>query len=351
MITESPAALGLGNLGKALVLDGGFGQLIADEHPDLDMSDGLWASGLAVRRPDVISQVHTRYLEAGADIITTATYQASPEGYVRAGLASSDNDAERLIADTLCLAVGARDEYTDASNKRPLIAASLGSIGATLHNFSEYTGRYGDGITVDDIKLFHLRRFQALARCLNTRKLRGQIDLVAVETVPSIAEARAIVRALDAVNEQCCSSGKHTLPPAWVSFSGSQPGCIGSGEPIEDAVEAVCKSPSVFAVGVNCVPLHAVAGLLAGIKRTTSKPIVCYPNAQTWTGAAEDWCDERARVTPGGFAENAQAWVGAGAKIVGGCCKTTPDHIRAVRKTMGAPAQDVWHFLHISSAD
>ncbi|KAJ1894758.1 hypothetical protein LPJ66_004993 [Kickxella alabastrina] len=92
---------------RPLVLDGGFGQLIADKYPHLDIPDGLWASGVAARFPDVIRHVHLMYLRVGAEIIPTAIYQASVNGYISAGLADDKAGAKRLIEWTLLLAVEA----------------------------------------------------------------------------------------------------------------------------------------------------------------------------------------------------------------------------------------------------
>ncbi|KAJ2607581.1 Catalyzes methyl transfer from S-methylmethionine (SMM) to adenosyl-L-homocysteine (AdoMet) [Coemansia sp. RSA 1365] len=295
------------------------------------MADGLWASGVAVRSPEIVEYVHRQYLEAGADIITTATYQASERGYIAAGVAADTAEADDVMAAVLDLAVKARFEYLaqkSGTSRRPLIAASLGSIGATLGNRSKYTGNYGCHVTVADIQEFHLRRFYMLARCLQVPRLRGQIDLLAIETVPSVAEATAIVEAF-------CQLEQHgvALPPAWISFTASEEGKVAHGETIEDAVRVVEASPSVCAIGINCVPQQCVSGLLARIRRATLKPIICYPNCQTWTGS-EEWTNKNGQVTPAEFAHNARQWKQAGAMIVGGCCRTTPAHIRALAETM-----------------
>ncbi|KAJ2803428.1 Catalyzes methyl transfer from S-methylmethionine (SMM) to adenosyl-L-homocysteine (AdoMet) [Coemansia guatemalensis] len=318
--------------GRAAILDGGLGQLIADELPDADISDGLWACGVAIRSPETIKRVHRQYLDAGADIITTATYQASERGYIVAGMATDSAEADDLMAAALNLAVEARSEYLaqqPGTLRRPLIAASLGSIGATLGNSSEYTGDYGRHIAVADIQEFHLQRFHMLARCLEVPKLCGQIDLVAIETVPSLVEAAAIVDAL-------CQLEQHgvALPPAWISFTASSEGQIAHGEAIADAARAVAASPSVCATGINCVPQHYVPGLLTHLRRATSMPIICYPNCQTWTGSVEGWANKDGQATPVEFAYNARLWVQAGAMVVGGCCRTTPAHIRALAETI-----------------
>ncbi|PIA12671.1 Homocysteine S-methyltransferase [Coemansia reversa NRRL 1564] len=296
------------------------------------MSDGLWACGVAVRSPETVKYVHRQYLEAGADIITTATYQVSERGYITTGMAANAAEAGELMTAVLDLAVKARFDYLAQQSgtlRRPLIAASLGSIGATLGNRSEYTGNYGCHVTVADIQEFHLQRFHMLARCLQAAKLCGQIDLVAIETVPSVAEAKAIVDAF-------CQLEQHgvALPPAWISFTAFAEGNVAYGEAIEDAVRVVEASPSVCAIGINCVPQQCVPGLLTRIRRATLMPIICYPNCQTWTGSMEEWTNNNGQVTPAEFAHNARLWVQAGAMVVGGCCRTTPAHIRALAETM-----------------
>ncbi|KAJ2334991.1 Catalyzes methyl transfer from S-methylmethionine (SMM) to adenosyl-L-homocysteine (AdoMet) [Coemansia sp. RSA 2681] len=317
--------------GRPVILDGGFGQLIADEYPDLDQSGGMWVSGVAVRAPGAIRDAHRRYLEAGADIVTTATYQASASGYIAAGLAATEAEADALLAATVVLAVEARAQFIQAQGeaaqqqRQPLIAVSLGSVGATLGDCSEYTGKFGKGLTTQDVYEFHLRRFAMLARCLDTAELRGQIDLLAMETIPSAEEASAIVRALDRLDQDGV-----VLPAAWIAFTTAATSQTGLGEPIEDAVRAATSSPRVCAVGINCVPTHIVPGLLANIARVSPVPVVCYPNGQTWQGSASAWGDASTQVSPADYAKSAMEWVQNGALVVGGCCKTTPEHIRTL---------------------
>ncbi|KAJ2712683.1 Catalyzes methyl transfer from S-methylmethionine (SMM) to adenosyl-L-homocysteine (AdoMet) [Coemansia spiralis] len=318
-----------GAAGRAAVLDGGLGQLLADEHPGLAAADGLWAAGVAARAPATIQAVHRRYLDAGADIITTATYQSSVDGYVAAGIAADEREAAGLVAAALGAAVDARRDYLASADgtRRPLIAASLGSIGATLGNGSEYTGDFGDGLSAADIHLFHLRRFRMLAACLESPALRGQIDLLAVETLPSLAEVVAVVTALD----EAARGGAH-LPPAWVSLTAASAHQMPSGEPVEEAARVAASSPNVCAVGINCVPIGLVSDLVACVRRATSKPIVCYPNGQAWQGSADQWDDQSTQTPLDEFASGARQWIHSGAAVVGGCCRTGPEHIRALAR-------------------
>ncbi|KAJ2457305.1 Catalyzes methyl transfer from S-methylmethionine (SMM) to adenosyl-L-homocysteine (AdoMet), partial [Coemansia sp. RSA 2322] len=260
--------------------------------------------------PNVIKDAHTRYLEAGADIITTATYQASANGYKAAGLVATEAEADALMAATVGLAVEARAEYVEAQaeatstgaaqKRRPLVAVSLGSFGATLGNCSEYSGVFGEGIAAQDVYEFHLQRFSMLARCLSTDALRDQVDLLAMETIPSAVEAGAIVRALDELGQRGTD-----LPAAWIAFTTRVPDQTGLGEPIEDAVAAATSSSRICAVGINCVSMHVVPELLANISRVSPVPVVCYPNGQTWLGSAGGWGDASAQVSPSDFAKHA----------------------------------------------
>ncbi|KAJ2450584.1 hypothetical protein EV183_004185 [Coemansia sp. RSA 2336] len=316
---------------RPAVLDGGMGQLLADEATA--MADGLWAAGVAARSPELVRSIHQQYLQAGADIITTATYQASASGYIAAGIAANNIAAQHAMAAAIQLAVDARNRHMDSSQTtRPLVAVSLGSIGATLGNSSEYTGDFG--MSEQLVYEFHMQRLKMVAQCLQTSQLRYQVDLLAFETIPSLAEARAIIGALSNIAE---------LPPAWISFTTLSEDCLGSGEPIEPAVEMAGSSTGICAVGFNCFPQHVASALVTRAKKVTEKPIICYPNGQAWSGSLEDWNDPSNRVLPAIFAAEAQRWAECGAAVVGGCCRTTPAHIREVAKVCGGELTAAWH--------
>ncbi|KAJ2648929.1 hypothetical protein IWW42_005093 [Coemansia sp. RSA 1085] len=313
----------VGAANRPAVLDGGMGQLLADEATGI--SDELWAAGVAARSPGLVRSIHQQYLQAGADIITTATYQASASGYIAAGIAADNVAAEHAMAAAIQLAVDARNRHMDSSKStRPLVAVSLGSIGATLGNLSEYTGDFG--MSEQLIYEFHLQRLKMVAQCLLTPQLRKQIDLLAFETIPSLAETKAIINALSNITG---------LPPAWMSFNARSEECLGSGEPIESAVEMADNSTGICAVGFNCFPQHIACALVTRAKTATDKPIICYPNGQAWPGSSEAWNDSSNRVLPAIFAAEAQQWAECGAAVVGGCCRTTPAHIREVARACG----------------
>jgi homocysteine S-methyltransferase len=303
-MTPDPIAELLARRGT-VVLDGGLATEL--ERRGMDLHDPLWSARALVEDPDAIREVHASYFEVGADVATSASYQATFEGFAGRGL---DRDASAaLMRRSVELA-------REAAPEGALVAASVGPYGAMLGNGAEYTGDYDRD--EDDLVEFHAPRMQVLAE--------AGPDLFAVETIPSIVEARALVRALERVPQV----------PAWVSFSCRDGAHICDGTPFEEAVRTAVSSPTVVAVGVNCTsPMHVEAlGELAAA--TTDRPIVCYPNRGSfWDPVRRRWMDPprqdaRPLLRP-------LKWRAAGARLIGGCCGTTPEDIATIAAEL-APA-------------
>lgn len=296
-----------------LILDGGLATEL--EKAGFDLDHPLWSARVLKDAPEAIAAVHRAYLEAGADCLTTASYQASLPGFVREGL--SPEAAEGLLRRSVELAASARETFwADPENrrdrKRPLVAASIGPYGAFLANGAEYTGDYD--LDEAGLREFHRARLQILRET--------GADLLACETLPSVGEARALVSLL----EEGRSVG------AWLSFSGRDGERISDGTPFVDVVREFSPSPAVVAIGVNCTPPQHVEHLLQGAASATTKPLLAYPNsgeryearAKAWLGTSSA-CD---------WGERGMAWRRAGARLVGGCCRTGPGHVRALRETL-----------------
>jgi len=296
-----------------LILDGGLAtHLQAMGH---DLSGVLWSAGLLERNPEAIVDAHRAYLEAGADCIISASYQASRRGFASLGLAA--DEADRLIALSVSLARRARDEYlADHSNRdiEPLVAASIGPYGAALADGSEYTGAYD--VSADELRAFHAPRLALLDR--------SGADVLAVETIPDMAEARVL-----------CDLLRSTTTPAWVSFSCRDEDSISDGTGLKEAAALFAGHPTVLVVGINCTAPALVSALIPEIRRgAPDKAIAVYPNSgedydatsKTWSGTACNLDDEFA----------VMSWYRAGAKLIGGCCRTGPKHIRAMRERLMA---------------
>jgi homocysteine S-methyltransferase len=285
------------------VLDGGLATEL--ERRGADLRDALWSARLLIEDPGAIREVHRAYFEAGATVATTASYQASLEGFATRGV--ERDEALELMRRSVRLADEARE-----GREGLLVAASLGPFGAMLADGSEYTGAYGD-MTVADLEAFHLPRAEALAA--------AGPDLFAVETIPSIAEAEAITALL----------ARFPQVPAWVSFSCRDDERISDGTPIETAVAAAIAAPSVVAVGVNCTPMWHISSLLSRARAVTQLPMVTYPNAGgRWDPIGKVWDLSRDATSPADLAVGARAWFEHGARLIGGCCGIGPDGIAAV---------------------
>jgi homocysteine S-methyltransferase len=279
-----------------VILDGGLSNaLVARGH---DLSDDLWTASLLKDAPGEIAAVHRAYYRAGADVATTASYQASVGGFEAAGLTGAQ--AKALVRRSVEVAIDVRDELTTSA--RPLlVAASVGPYGAVLADGSEYRGRYG--LTASRLRDFHLPRLELL--------VAAGPDLLAVETLPDLDEAAVLVPLLDELGV-----------PAWLSYS-----CAGAstraGQPLEEAFAVVAGSTSVVATGVNCCSPEDVLGALGTAAAVTGKPGVAYPNSgQGWDSGTHTWSG------PASFDVSlAPAWVAAGAAYVGGCCQVGPADI------------------------
>ena len=291
---------------KPLLLDGGLATQL--EAQGYDIHNALWSASLLCADPDAILAASRAYLEAGAECIATASYQASREGFATLGF--SAEEADRLMRLSVDLAIQARDEFLAEHPEaaRPLVAASIGPYGAILHDGSEYTGDYD--ITHDDLKLFHRTRLHVFDS--------SDADVLALETIPALAEAQVLAELL-----YDCET------PAWVSFSCCDGQHISDGTPIEDVVSLFRTHPTVVAVGVNCTPPQYVTSLIGRIRQAVpDRAIIAYPNSgERYNAADGTWSGT---VSPRDCAAAASDWVEAGAKIVGGCCRMGPTHISAI---------------------
>jgi homocysteine S-methyltransferase len=296
------------DLANIRILDGGMATEL--EKLGCDLSGPLWSAHVLREPPEKIEAVHDSYLDAGADCILTASYQVSAEAYAEIGL--SPEAAAASLRESVRLAENARTRHP---GRRILIAASLGPYGAALHNGAEYHGNYD--ISFDQLVGFHARRLAVLAET--------NADLIAFETIPSFEEAKAIVAALEQYPEI----------PAWVSFICRDASHTAHDEPITDCVSLLNPAPQVVAVGINCTAPAFVTPLIQTLKASTTKPIVVYPNSgEGWDAVSRSWTG---KTDPAGFAASAREWREAGAQIIGGCCRTGPEHVRSIRTALANP--------------
>ncbi|MEV6237630.1 homocysteine S-methyltransferase [Lentzea sp. NPDC051838] len=283
-----------------IVLDGGMSTAL--ELAGHDLSDELWPARLLLTDPDAVRAAHLAYYRAGAEVAITASYQVSFEGFARRGVSASET--VRLLQTSVALA---RSAASDVDGQR-WVAASVGPYGAMLADGSEYRGRYG--LSVPQLVEFHRPRVEALCA--------AGPDVLAVETIPDVDEAEAVL-------EVVRGSGV----PTWLSYSirGDRT-C--AGQPLDEAFAAVKGIREVIAVGVNCCAPEDVSAAVEVASRVTGLPVVVYPNSgETWDAGNRAWSGDGT-----GFAERAREWVDRGARLVGGCCRTGPDAIAVLANAL-----------------
>ena len=303
MSTSDPFRAALERDGYVL-LDGGLATALEARGRVLDST--LWSAALLRDAPEEIRAVHADYLEAGARCITTASYQASFEGFRESGI--DDPLATALLHRSTEVAVSARDEHSSQA----LVAASIGPYGAYLANGSEYDGRYAVGAA--ELEHFHRRRLAVL--------LESGPDLLACETLPSAVEVDVLLRLLD----------EHHGASAWFSFSCRDGRSLWDGTPIEAVARACAEHAGVVAVGVNCTaPVH-LAELVGRARSACDLPLIAYPNSgEVYDADSGRWSSGAETGEGGGWMAGVLGALEAGARIVGGCCRVGPAEIGELR--------------------
>ncbi|XP_054285062.1 uncharacterized protein LOC129001692 isoform X2 [Macrosteles quadrilineatus] len=196
-----------------------------------------------------------------------------------------------------------------------LVAGSVGPYGACLHDGSEYTGTYIETLTQQQLMDWHRPRIQAL--------VEAGVDLLAVETIPAVGEAVAVLTLL-----------KNEFPnqKAWISFTCKDELHISHGETLKEAVAQCCQinRDQLVAVGINCSNPVFIADLLRSAQDVPQRPpFVVYPNlGATWTPGV-GWTDIDSNHP---LVHYLPEWISLGAEYIGGCCQTTAEDMKSCRE-------------------
>ena len=292
-----------------LILDGALATELEQRGAKLD--DPLWSAKMLLENPGMIRQLHADYLDAGADVIISASYQATFEGFAQRNIAHEQ--AADFMRLSVQLAMEARDEFwaqhkNRVGRQRPLVAASVGPYGAYLADGSEYRGDYE--LSVGELMNFHRERMGVL--------VESGAELLACETIPCLVEGEALVELL----------AEFPAARAWLAFSCSDEKRVNYGELFVDCAALANRSEQVVAVGVNCTPPRFVEGLLRRARKVTRTPLLAYPNSgEAWKEG--QWV-EATRTAD--FCGSAMTWHAAGARLIGGCCRTGPAEVAALQR-------------------
>lgn len=294
---------------SVIILDGALATEL--ERRGCNINDSLWSAKILAENPDIIEKVHYDYFSAGADCAITSSYQATIEGFTKRGY--SESEAIDLIQGSVQIAKKARDDFwkSEANKERrpqPIVAASVGPYGAYLADGSEYRGDYK--ITEKELIDFHRPRMREL--------IEAGADILACETIPCLLEAKAIVKLLREFPGVYC----------WISFSAKNALQISDGTLISECAKFLDGYEQVAAVGINCTPPQYISSLIDEIKRNSKKPVVVYPNSgEEYDADTKSW---HGHSSSEGYGCSAKGWHKHGASLIGGCCRTSPEDIKAI---------------------
>ena len=290
-----------------IIIDGALASEL--QRRGCDLNDSLWSAKVLIEQPDLIRQVHYDYFKAGADCATTASYQASPLGFAKKGI--SLDESIKLIKKSVELAQQAKEQYlTQIGKNKPLfIAGSVGPYGAYLADGSEYTGNYQ--LSEDKFIEFHQIRIQAL--------IDAKADILACETLPNFAEIKALVKVLK----------QYPSMTAWFSFTLKDANHLSDGTPLKEVIDYLNNVDQVVSVGINCIALEEVTAALTVLQTLTRKPLIVYPNSgEQYDPTTKQWHKNHQHNCT--FKNQLPTWLKLGAKLIGGCCQTTPKDIAEI---------------------
>lgn len=309
------------------------------------------------KNPSKLAEIARDWLVAGADVISTATYQVT-EKALQHCFGLSGNIAEGALTRSIEALDKVRSQFwkerqhklneaehnvsvgggkQEMPRRFPKIAISIGPFIATLPDGCEYDPQYDGSITFDKLYDFHLTRVHFFLRASHS----VPIDIIAFETIGTIIEATAIVRAM--------STPSVSGVPYWLSLQCRDGGHIASGEEIEHAIFSILHENSVrnlVAVGVNCTDISVIKTTIQTVQNTVASffaradpdqqqtiQAVAYPNSgEQLIEHAWVW-PESGSISPSRWATIAHE---TNAGIIGGCCRVGLDHIRALQSSMSS---------------
>eukprot|EP00871_Galdieria_phlegrea_P003574 jgi/Galph1/4217/GphlegSOOS_G2808.1 len=304
---------------KRLILDGGLATELERRGCDLSMGK-LWSARILHDKPELVKQLHLEYLESGADIITTASYQASLEGFMEEGYPMET--AKNLLVRSVSLAQEAQSMfYSKLSNQqqhqRCWIAASCGPFGAYLADGSEYRGNYG--VPREKLYGFHKSRLDWL--------MSATPDIIAFETIPDIEEVQVILELMKI---------SYSTFPFWISVQCRNETQMACGASLEQTVPLLKECQQCIAIGINCVEPWLITSHINIIREELKQfsipcNVIAYPNSgEVYDNTLKQW----KRKDSFDIMDWVHCVYHCDADIIGGCCRTTPTHIRLLRDAM-----------------
>ena len=313
---------------KILILDGAMGTMVQTyqlEERDFrgerfgDSAIDLLGNNevLNITKEGIILDIHRKYLEAGSDIIETNTFSANSISQRDYGL---EEFAIEMNTQAAMIARKAVDEAMENGGGKKFVAGAIGPTNKTLSSSENVDDPSFRSITFDELRESYYEQVQAL--------IDGGVDIILIETIFDVLNAKAaIVATLDAFEE------KGVEIPLMISVTFIQEGSNRTvfGQTV-DAFWATVAHANPISVGINCgLGASSMTANLSELSRISNTFTHCYPNAGLPNPLSETGFDESPEVT----AREVRKLAASGlVNIVGGCCGTTPDHIREIYKTV-----------------
>ncbi|RAI79067.1 homocysteine S-methyltransferase [Macrococcoides goetzii] len=283
-----------------VILDGGFGTTV--EQFGYDVKHELWSSNLLQSNPEAVYKVHKAFVDSGAEIILTNTYQASVQSFLNNGI--TKDEARTYLEKAVELA-------TRAAGDKAIVAGSLGPYGAMLGNGSEYTGDYKE--TEEDYIQYHKERLDIL--------IEAGVNVFAFETIPNIEEIKAVKKLLRYYPDI----------EAWISITLKDSDHLSDGTSLEAVIREINEIDNILAFGVNCTSVKVIDGAVDKLITLSDKPLILYPNSgRKYDAVKKIWIDQQDE----SLVEAAVKWQAKGVKIIGGCCQVGPEEISELVRTL-----------------
>ncbi|MBA2677418.1 MAG: homocysteine S-methyltransferase family protein [Ktedonobacteraceae bacterium] len=282
--------------GEPVLMDGAMGSEI--EHRGLPTTLPLWSAEALLTHPEMVLRIHKEYIEAGAEIIITNTFRTTRRAFAQRGMAE-----EAAMATALACTLARDARASVQTNSRVLIAGSI----APLEDC------YSPQLTPPqpEIEAEHAELVPQLKA--------GGVDFILLETMITARETLSGMQA-----------ALRSEMPFAVSFCCDENLSLLGGEPLEDVVHKVEPFSPLF-IGVNCVSTDTATRTVKHLRTITSLPISVYAQGDGLADIARGWkmTEERHLHT---YLQAASEWLASGAQLIGGCCGTTPDYIRALQQ-------------------
>ena len=288
-------------INKIKLLDGSMSFPL--EQLGYNLKNKLWTGMALISDPDIIKNIHKDYINAGADYISTSTYQVSYDRLQNMGYQSSD--IKKVFQKSIDLVKEAIKE--SRSKKEIKIVGSFGPFASYDPNASEYVGKYNS--SDDEIKNFHLNNINIIEET--------DLDIILYETIPCLREIEILSKVLSQTNKEI-----------WISITCNENIEFRDGSSFKEACKIISQIEQITTMGINCFSPLLVEKALKELKKYSNKKTLVYPNSgekynpkdKYWSGKNE-------------FNNlMIKNWLSLSPDIIGGCCRVGYNNIKKMRE-------------------